>query len=467
MNRTSLKIKPAAVFSLLFVFFSAALLFSFRSVPVSKLWNGYGVFYVYSDELSENDIAYILEKNGCKNIIYRGNQRYPVVSAVSPVQPQAQDSYIYKRNFFFTDKTNSAHVFYVPDGQGRNLEKASVEISSFQNSVCGTDSRSSFPWIAPIATLLFALILLYFSHEKKLFFASSFIPVFFSFCRPLYTVGAAVIFLLFSFFLLQKIWLRRNFKKTFFNSPYALVFTFSPFLFLIFSSPLNALFYILSLLSSACCINVYKELENAVSLKYDFNPVLIMPSRMIPMIGRNGIRLMALMSFFLFLLVLAFLFLGNISKAGNDFSSPSLPSPVSKNDSSLPDFSDFLAWSWNTISFPYRRLSSPAEKPNDGDFVVVPDYADKNGLISESETKMYVFDKNFRDSVAAEVEKLEYPALEKMMARQGKNSSYGYSKGKIFASEKFGLVLLFGFALISAAFSGFYIIGRKRYGLSI
>ncbi len=467
MNKTSLKIKPAVIVSLFFVFFSIVLLFSFRSVPVSKLWNGYGVFYVYSDELSESDILYILEKNGCENIIYRGNQRYPIVSSISPVQPQTQDSYIYKRNFFFTDKTNSAHVFYVPDGQSKNLEKAAVEISSFQKSSCGTDSRSSFPWIAPLVSFLFALILLYFSHEKKLFLVSSFVPVFFSFCRPLYTVGAAVIFLLFSFFLLQKIWLRRNFKKTFFNSPYALVFTFSPFLFLIFSSPANAFFYILSLFSSVCCIYVYKEVENAVSLKYDFNPVMIMPSKMIPMIGHNGIRLMGLMCFLLLMLILSFLFLGNISKSGNDFSRPSLPSPVSKNDSSLPDFSDFLAWSWNTVTFPYKKLSSSAEKPNDGDSVFIPEYYDNNGLISETETKMYVFDKDFRDSVADEVENLEYPALEKMMMKQGRNSSYGYSKGKIFASEKFGLVLLFVFTLISAAFSGFYIIGRKRYGLSI
>jgi len=176
---------------------------------------------------------------------------------------------------------------------------------------------------------------------------------------------------------------------------------------------------------------------------------------------------MGLMCAVILILFSFFFFLGRVSNAGNDSSTPSLPSPVSKNDETLPGFSDFLDWSWNTITFPYRRLSENDSSPKDGDTVSIPDYAENDGLITEYDSTMYVYDSKFRDSVSKQVESLDYPSLEKMMMEQGKSSSYGYSKGKLSSSEKFGAVLLLSFALISFALSGYYIIGRKRYGLSI
>lgn len=462
-----MKIKPASIISIAIAFVSLVLLVSFRTVPVSRLWKDYEIFYVYSNELSESDISYILEKNGCKNVVFRGNQRYPLVSPVAPVQPQAQDSYIYSRNGFFTDKTNSAYVFYVPDGQEKNLEKAVIEISSFQGSSCGTDGKNAFPWIAPLVSFAFALILLCFSHEKKLFAFSAFFPVLLAFCRPLYTVAAASIFLLFAFFMMQKIWQRRNFKKTFLNSPYVLVFSLSPFLLLIFSSIINAIFYVLALAASVCAVKIYKDAESYKNEKYDFKPVMIMSSKMIPLVGHNGIRLMGFMALVLVALGAAFVFLGRVSVSGNDSSNPELPSPVSDSNSSLPNFDDFLGWSWNTITFPYRKLSQSSKKPAEGDFVSIPDYTESNGFISENDSQFYVYDSKFKSSVENQIENLDYPALEKMMIRQGKNSFYGYSKGKLSSPERFGGILLFSFVLISAVFSGYYIVGRKRYGLSI
>ncbi len=462
-----MKIKSAAFFSLGIFIFSLVFMLAFRTVPVSKLWKGYEIFYVYSNSLSESDILYVLEKNGCEGVISQGNQKYPVVSPVSPVQIQKENSYIYRRNGFFTDRTKSARVFYIPDGQSKNIEKSAFEISAFQGTVCGGDGKTAFPWISPIIALVFALVLLYFSQNRKFFAFAAFFSVLFAFCRPLYTVSAAAVFLMFSFFLLQKIWGRRRCRKTFFNSPYALVFASSPLLILIFSSLANAAFYLLAVLASFSSIYLYRFFEERQNARYSFKPVMIMSSKMIPIVGRNGIRLMGLMCAVILVLFSAFFFLGRVSNAGNDSSTPSLPSPVSKNDESLPSFSDFLDWSWNTITFPYRRLSENASSPKDGDTVSIPDYAENDGLITEYESKMYVYDSKFRDSVSRQVESLDYPSLEKMMMEQGKSSSYGYSKGKLSSSEKFGAVLLLSFALISFALSGYYIVGRKRYGLSI
>lgn len=464
-----MKVKPAQVSFALIAFVSLVLLVLFRTVPVSRLWKGYRIFYVYSNELSESDISYILEKNGVENFIYQGNQRYPVVSAVSPVQPQNPDSYIYARNAFFTDKTHSARVFYIPDSEMKNLEKSVVEISSFQSTICGTDGKSAFPWISPVVSLVFAIFLLYFSSEKKLFAFSAFFPVLLSFCRPLYTVAASAIFLLYSFYLLQKIWQRRNFKKTFLNSPYALTFAFSPFLILIFSSIVNAAFYALTLLASASCVKIYRAIEIQKESKSDFKPVMIASSRMIPMIGRTGIRLMGFMTVVLLLLSLCFAFLGKVSSAAASSQVPSLPSPVAESDSSIPNLDDFFVWSWNTVTFPYKKLSSTLKTPDEGEQVLLPDYLEnaENGLITENFSKMYVYDEKFRNSLQEQVENLDYPALEKMMIGQEKNSSYGYSKEKKSSSERFGAVLLFSFVLITALLSVYYIIGRKRYGQSI
>lgn len=468
MSLDSVKVKPAALVSFFIVLISLFLLVGFRTVPVSQLWKNYQVFYVYSDELSENDIFYVLEKNGVENTIYRGNQRFPVVSSASPVQPQTSDSYIYARNAFFTDKTSSARVFYVPDSQRKNLDQAVTEISSFQNTICGTDGKSAFPWISPLVSLAFALVLLCFSHEKKLFLFSAVFPVLLSFCRPMYTVAASSIFLLFSFYLLQKIWQRRNFKKTFLNSPYALVFAFSPFLILIFSSIVNAVFYAISLLASVCSIKIYHAIEIRNLKKNDFAPVMIASSKMIPLIGHTGIRLMGFMSLVLIFLGLCFSVLGKISSPASSSARPALPSPVSKNDSALPNLDDFFDWSWNTITFPYKKISSAFQKPSYGETVSIPDYAENSdGLISGYESQIYTYDENFKDSVESQIEKLSYPALEKMMMEQGKNSYFGYSKGKVSSPEKFGKILLLLFVLISAGFSGYYIMGRKKYGQSI
>lgn len=463
-----MKVKPAQFFYVLFAFVSLVLLILFRTVPVSRLWKGYVSFYVYSSELSESDISYILEKNDVENFICQQNQLFPVVSSVSPVQPQSSDSYIYARNAFFTDKTKSARVFYVPDSESKNLQKAALEISSFQNSVCGTDGKSSFPWISPLVSLFFALVLLHFSKEKNLFAFSSVFPVILSFCRPMYTVAAASVFLLFAFFLLQKIWQRRNFKKTFLNSPYALTFAFSPFLILIFSSIQNALLYALALTASVSCVKIYHQKEIARSEKSGFEPLMIMSSRMIPIIGHTGIRLMGFMSLVLLALGIAFVFLGNVPSSSASPESPELPAPVSSKEASLPNLDDFFGWSFETLTFPYKKISSAARKPSDGEEVLIPDYAlNSDGFISESDAKMYVYDEKFRENVERQAENLSYPALEKMMIRQGKNSCFGYSKGKISSSEKFGPVLLSVFVLISAGFSGIYILGRKRYGQSI
>ena len=54
------------------------------------------------------------------------------------------------------------------------------------------------------------------------------------------------------------------------------------------------------------------------------------------------------------------------------------------------------------------------------------------------------------------------------MLKQGKNASFGYAKSALSSSsERFGILLLLIFIAIPFTLGIYYILGRKRYGLSI
>lgn len=463
-----MKIKPAVLISLLISIFSFFIFLIFRTIPVSKLWKEYHVLYVYTTELTEHDILNVLEKNGCQNVLSYGTQILPVSSPLSPVQVQSEDSYINLRKGFFTDKSNSAYVFYVPDSYRQKLERSIFELNALSGTSSGTDSTTSFPWIAPFIALFFAAALLFFSREKLLFSAGSFFPVFFAFSRPLYTVACASMFILFSLFILQKMWKRKGFLKTFRNSPYSVIFTFSPFLILIFSSLPNAFFYILCIASTVSSLFLFSEWEETKYSSYNFKPVFIRTSKMIPVIGHTGIRLMGLLFSAVAVLLIIYSITRNISYTSANATVPSLPAPVSSAKSELPNLNHVIEWSWNTITFPYRKIGTEFNKhPVEGEKITIPDYMEKDGIISEYTSETYVYNSKFRNSVVDKIQKIKYPSLEKMMISQGKNTFYGYSKGSVSSSEKLGRLLLVIFLIISAALSIYYIVGRKRYGLSI
>ncbi|WP_294429968.1 hypothetical protein [uncultured Treponema sp.] len=441
----------------------------FRTVPVSQFWKGFRILYVYTEDLSEFDILTILEKHGCSSVISKGVQRLPVVSPVAPVQAQGADSYLYKRNGFFTDKNNRALVFYVPDSQTDELEKAIRELSAFKGSSAGTDGKSSFPWIAPIVCCFLFAVLFFFSKNRILYTAGSFFFILLAFCRPLFTVGAAVSLFLFAFFIFHRIWGRGDFLRTALNSHYVLLFALSPLLVLLISSPVNALFYLLALAGTVSVLAFYYFIQTERESLYSFKPVFIRSARMIPIIGHLGIRLLGALLVFLCVILVALKFSGNVSEFSSSQAMPSLPSPVSHSDSQLPQLKDLLDWSWNSVTFPYRKIGENAKSsPNEGDVVSITDYQNVDGKLVPVSVPAFVFNSDFRDSVLKTVDKLDYPAVEKMLIHQGKNVSFGYAKSSSSSSsEKFATLLILIFITITAALGINYIIGRKRYGLSV
>mgnify|MGYP007069918993 CR=1 FL=1 len=458
------KIVPFLICFLVFV-----LLNQFKTVPMSQLWKGYRVLYVYSKNVTEDDVLAILEKHGCADVISRSNQRLPVVSSVAPVQAQDEDSYIFRRDSFFTDKSNSAMLFYIPETHASRLEKAVRELSAFQGTVAGTDGKSSFPWVAPIIVLAFFCLLFAFAKNRVLFTLGSVFMILLAFCRPLYSVSAGSALFVFAFFLFHRLWNRAGFMRTCLNSPYISVLALSPVLVILFASPLDALFYVLSALASLSLVYLFRAVEEKRERSYSFQPVLIRSATMIPVVGRIGIRLFSALVLCVALIAGAYAFSGTVSSLTESSSLPALPSPVASSSSELPDMSDMVVWTWNTVTFPYRKIDDNAARiPAENEAVTITDYIEADGKIVPVENTAYVFNAKFREMIYDSVASLDYPALEKLLLKQGKNVHYGYSKRSgSSASEKFAPLILLVFIAVPVVLGVYYIVGRKRYGLSI
>ena len=464
-----MKYNLKTVFPIALSLIALIVLCQFRTVPVSQFWKGYRILYVYTEELAESDILTILEKNGCESVISNGLQRVPLLSSIAPVQAQNPDSYLFRRAEFFMDKNHRAHVFYIPDFYSTALERAIRELSAFQGTSAGTDGKSSFPWVAPILATLFFLLLLSFSKNKILYLLGSVFFVVFAFTHPLYTVSAAVCLYSFAFFLFHRFWRRKDFVRVALNSPYVLLLALFPVLALLFSSPLLAVFYAVSFVGSASLVFLYYVFEEWQEQSYSFSPVYIRSARMLPVVGHLGIRLMGALFATLFAILVVFVLLGNVRGFSSNASMPSLPSPVGRSEGELVRLSDFVEWNWDTLTFPYRKLNeTELVSPKEGDVVSITDYIEENGRIIPVENPAFVFNGEFQEKVYKSIDKLDYPALEKLMLAQGKNAYFGYAKSaQVSSSERFGSLLLLVLLALPFALGIYYIWGRKRYGLSV
>ncbi len=440
----------------------------FRTVPVSRLWKGYQVVYVKTQTVTEPQLARILEENGCRNVVSKSSQRIPVISNFSPVQVQNSTSYLSRRDVFFHDETNTAFVFYVPEGQDAALSRALATINSLKNTQAGTDGSASFPWGSPIVCIVFAIVCLVFAKNKLTFAASAFFMVCFSFSRPLYTVSAAVCLSLYGFFMFQKIWGRRAFAAGL-ASPLFAICLLSPVLLLFLSAPLSALFYTLSLLaafSAVLLVDVVKSMYAERYEHYRFNPVMIRSARFIPLVEKKEVKVILLLILSVIIMLLLSFAGSRLASVTVDTSRPALPSPV-VGKTALPDLDDFMNWSWNTITFPYRRLTDDIPQvPVDGDSVSMPVYEETGGRIVQKEETAFVFNSGFRNKVFDTVRDLNYPALEKMMLRQGKDARYSYARGGTSSGERFGTILLFLFLLFPAGIILYFVVIKRGYGIS-
>ncbi len=452
---------PAAI-----CFFSLFTLYLFHTVPESRLWKGWTVFYVESSVLSEADILATLTDNGCKNVISRSNQRSPIVSPYSPLQLVSADSYLNRRNAFFFDETSQAMVFYVPDSEGAALSRAIEAIEHNPNTECGTDSAAAFPYLAPLFTLVFAIITLVLSKRKLYFAPCALFFVALAFSRPLFTVATCSSFALAGFFILLKLIGRQGFLRRTMRSPIAVLLLIMPLFVLCASSPVNTVFYVLALsgaISALLLIEALRELY----YKNAFSPIYIRTAYDIAFINAVDVKALAALTGACILVLLASLWGRTVQASSGSSDKLALPAPVSYGNADvLPNLDDFLVWSWKTVTFPYQRLSQAAttEAPKEGERITLPTYSEEGGAITAREETVLVFDGGFRDNILSTIKTLDYPALEAMLVKQGRTAIYAFVRNGNEAVERLGALLLTMCTTISLGVTAYCTLRKRRYG---
>lgn len=449
---------------------SLSALFLFRTVPQSRLWKGWTLLYVRSSTLDEEAVAAVLAEHGCTGVVRKGTQRAPVVSPFSPLQPQPEDSYLQRRNAFFSDESRQAMVFYVPDGRQTALSRTIDALSEMPDTDCGTDSAAAFPYLAPLVCLVFALAAVALSERRLHLASAALFIVCMAFSRPLFTVAVSGCLALTGIFLLLKLLGRTGSARRASRSPLAVLLLVSPLFVLCASSPVNVIFYILTL-AAACCAMFLVEEAREARYKGVFRPVYIRSAYAVPLIAASDVRTFVSLSVCCVLLLFASLW-GRATRleTGTRSGSPALPAPVPRGGSAeLPCLDDFFAWSWRTAAFPYRRLTTgalplEAECPVEGARITMPMYADAGGRIGMREETVLVFDARFRDDVLGALSSLGYPPLETMLARQGRQVRYAYVRGGGMAAERLGTVLLCSCTALSLSLTAYLMLRKRKYG---
>lgn len=468
-----MKLKPVVFISAAACAAVTVLFLVFRTTPSTQLWKGYRILYVSSSTLSSSDISAVIAESGCRNVVSSDVQQIPVTASESPVQAQSPDSYLFRRASFFTDKTGTDAVYYIPDNQARKINNAVNALNAKEGTSSGTDGSSRFPLLTPIiVTVLFAAALFLSSH-KFVFTCSALFPLLFVWCNPFSTAAAAACFSFSGYFLIQRLWNRRNFLSAAVTSPLIILFLVSPVILLVPSSIRLAVFYTLSIAGSFACFILISSLQNYFKKNADFEPVSILGAQFYRRPGKTDVRLMEFCASAV-LLILVFSLASSafsVMQKKADDSHPMLPTPVRKTDSrDLPSNAEFSAWGWNTLTFPYRRLTdnhTMSDMPQEGDTVTVPVYAYEKDAIVQHEDEQFVYNGSFRRNLNRIVQNLPYPAIEKVMLKQGNSMQFAYTQNSGSQTERFSFIVLMLFIILPLAtaavcVSKYSLAGRKK-----
>ena len=445
MNVKSL-ISYKSLLPLAVIVLSLLVLFFTRSLPVTKIWKSYQVLYV-QQSVPEDEVLDVLEKESCKDVISLSKQRIPVFSKIAPVQPCTEDSYLFKRNAYFHDEDGKYMLYYIPEVYEKQTEKALTFLVKQKNLKAGLDGHSTFPYLVPLICLAFYVFLITVSEHKKLFASGGFFILFFSLVNPYYPVVAALCLEFLALFLLQKYWKREKALAVFYKNVgidilficgYVIIFSFS------WKCGLLFIFVILSVLAS---ILLCYRFEAEADLKKSFDFELILPAKYINVYSKKNRSYILLSSLCLFGILLCFL-LGARFLPQTSVSDLSLPCPssakenknISGEDNKIPSMNEYFAWCWNTVTFPYRNLNKGSKNEEliaqKGSRLTLTRYRSTKKGIESYEELVAEYDSAFFDSMEHEVDNLSYPAIEKLMKKQGRSATVHYSQKSYYNSGR-------------------------------
>lgn len=413
---------------------SVILIFLFRTIQSGSLWKGYRIIYV-SEDCDNTYAESMIEKAGCSGIIDLSSQHIPLaLAADTPEMSLAaaagtdKDGYLSRRTAYFFDKGRKYQLYYIPDVQ---TEKAEEAVRSLQQAgiSAGIDSQTDYPWMIPVVCILFAVFLIFQSAHRVVFTFFSVIPVFFSLCMPFYSAAASVCLLLYALFLVQQVWGRRNALRFILRNGTFLFFTASSLVVAGLTSFSCGLIFAAAVTGTAAVVYLLFLAEKKHDEKYTFLPVMIRAAHTAQFKTKNAGRGLAACAAFIVVLTGILLFSADFSHSSKNLQLPS--AHAGSITDGLPSLEDYIVWCWNTRTMPYRSLHEAGrhemqQKPQDGDSVVFPDYTESTKGITEND-KVMKFNASFRSESIAQIDDLNFPAVEKLLKKQGKSFHAGYA----------------------------------------
>lgn len=440
------------------------LLLILRTVPTSKLWKGFSVLYVPCDTDSKI-VLDTLKDVGCKDVISFYNQKVPFVNQFLPIKSDEHDSYLSKRNAYFFDKDRTVMIYYIPDSYSKEAKKGCELLISRYSIDAGLDSKSSFPLLTPIICIIVAVLFLIISKNRIIFLAASVFPIIYSFTMPFYTNASCVCIYLYSIYLCQKIWNRKNAFSCIKNNFYILILFAVSLTGTFFSSFVSGFMFMLCIAASFLLLYMIHNLEIIKDSKLRFCPVLMRNAFLMNVININSIKKALIPAIAVSVLFILYITSVNIFTISNS-TDLSFPMPTMYNvNNDIPTLDDYIVWNWNAVTKPYKSLNNTySDTPVDGENIVIQRFKNSDEGIVSTEEVLYSFDDEFKSQTVNLIDDLQYPALEKLMKNQQSGFSVDYSYGTGEKFSKVNVILMLVLILIPCFMILIYFNGRRKYG---
>lgn len=437
----------------------------FRSVPVTRIWKGYSVLSVESS-VPEAVVLARMAEHGCEGVISLSLQKEPVASPIVPVQIQSGGGYLEQRLSYFSDEGGRFRLFYVPDAFEKETVRALDALSKETGAAMNMDGKSRYPFLVPLLTFSLWLLLGTMSRNKVVFAVPSLFVVLLTLSQPFYAVAAPCALLLLAMLLAQCLWGRRDMFKALAANRFVLVPAVAAIVLLAANGLRAAGLSFAVCAASVSAVSLLAQWHRAKENRASFVFVPIFSARRVYAMNAHASLWVLVVAAMVLVFLLLFLGSARFAPSFGVAEELSLPSPVASDEPSrrLPSFSDYMDWAWAVVSFPYRSLHDGPVDSAWGEEVTMPHFRERNGAIEAYSTVVLRYDEDFAASVEKSVSQLSYPAIEKLLAAQGRNVQVSYSTTASGGERRDGisLALLVAALCIPLGMYAFYFFwGRK------
>jgi len=416
--------------------------FSFRSLPASKLWNQYAVVYV-PVETSDQLVLKAISASEITGAVTLSGQILPVNTSKNSLEysiftfnkDNPDFAYSQRRSAYFFDKTQSYRLYYIPS-QEKSKISTLLNILSSNGIKGGADISASYPWLLPVISILLLIILSLFSKNPVFFLLSSFLPILNLFCNPFYQMAEANCLIMLCLFFISNVWQRKG-AISYLLSKHTIPVMLFISVFCAFTCSIKSGFmFIIASIGTLAIIITYKVLEDLLNSKSAFVPVYIRPAKKISLFSSKENIIMPLITLSAFG-IFGVIFISSLASPTSSSSSKLMLPANTQAEESLPQLEDYYKWTWNFKTYPYKSLNTESENEL---FVEYPKYSEDNGLIRQNSLVM-AYNQSFKDSVYENIDSLQYESIEKVLKSEGKDFTGGYAKTNSYTVDIFGVIM--------------------------